>query len=704
MARYSHTEAILGKELFQKVKDTKILVVGAGGIGCELLKNLVLVGFANIEIIDLDTIDLSNLNRQFLFRKPDISKPKALVAAATARHFNPSSGIEIHARHGNVKDSVNDLEWIKGFGLVMSALDNMDARRHVNRLCQAGNVPLIESGTAGYRGQVTPFIHNETECFDCTEKVPPKSFPVCTIRSTPSEPIHCIVWGKTYLFGKLFGEDDEDMDTEELDKAKEGGENAEEIENLKKESAAFRQVRQNLGEEDGPRRVFEKVFNEDINRLLAMEDMWKKEGRVKPVPLEYDPIMDGSFVVPPLRAAPAPAAGSSAPKEATAVSANGEKTNGNAEKPAAPKAVNKALLKDQRELSVKDNLELFIDSCKRLSARAIAYPDVLLSFDKDDDDTLDFVLATANLRATAYGIANKTRFEVKEMAGNIIPAIATTNAMVAGLIVMQSLHQLTKLLSATAASSAPTIPFSSYYLRGTPAKPLAGYPQAPPADKCAVCRDVYVQWKVDTSRCTLGQFVEGAVKGWLGGAEFAKPAVKDGEANGDAEAEGEEVEWTVFEGGRLLADPDFEDNFEKTLGELGIGRGKIVTVMDEDGRYRPVHFCVCEPEANSTAPYTLPANPPAVPLAYRPPPPPVERAVSVLSDDIEVTPPSKPKAAAVVEVMDVDAADVTPSSKKRTATEAGEEVEEGKEGGAKKRKVVVVQDEEDDFFEITGSK
>jgi ubiquitin-like 1-activating enzyme E1 B len=54
-------------------------------------------------------------------------------------------------------------------------------------------------------------------------------------------------------------------------------------------------------------------------------------------------------------------------------------------------------------------------SCKKLSARAIANPDLFIAFDKDDDDTLDFVLATANLRATAYGIACKTRFEVKGM-------------------------------------------------------------------------------------------------------------------------------------------------------------------------------------------------------------------------------------------------------------------------------------------------
>lgn len=55
------------------------------------------------------------------------------------------------------------------------------------------------------------------------------------------------------------------------------------------------------------------------------------------------------------------------------------------------------------------------------------------------------------------------------------------------------------------------------------------------------------------------------------------------------------MEWTVFEGGRLLADPDFDDNLGRTLDDLGVGRGKILTVRDEDTKYRPVHFCVCQP-------------------------------------------------------------------------------------------------------------
>lgn len=184
-------------DIILKCLQSRVLMVGAGGIGCELLKNLVLLGFGEIHVVDLDTIDLSNLNRQFLFRHEHIQKPKALVAKETAQKFNPQVKIEAH--HANIKESHFTVEWFGGFDIVFNALDNMDARRHVNEMCLAADVPLIESGTTGFNGQVQVIKKGVTACYDCSPKDAPKSFPVCTIRSTPSQPIHCIVWAKSYL-------------------------------------------------------------------------------------------------------------------------------------------------------------------------------------------------------------------------------------------------------------------------------------------------------------------------------------------------------------------------------------------------------------------------------------------------------------------------------------------------------------------------
>lgn len=77
MQKQSKLEIIYGKELAQKVLAAKVLVVGAGGIGCELVKVLSMTGFTQLAVIDLDTIDISNLNRQFLFRRHHVDMPKS---------------------------------------------------------------------------------------------------------------------------------------------------------------------------------------------------------------------------------------------------------------------------------------------------------------------------------------------------------------------------------------------------------------------------------------------------------------------------------------------------------------------------------------------------------------------------------------------------------------------------------------------------
>ncbi|KIM86615.1 hypothetical protein PILCRDRAFT_4528 [Piloderma croceum F 1598] len=646
--RTVHAEAILGRELCARLPQTKVLLVGAGGIGCELLKNVVLTGFGNITLLDLDTIDLSNLNRQFLFKKKDVKQSKALIAAQTAAPFNPN--VHIHPIHGNIKEPEFDIEWFAGFDIVLNALDNLDARRHVNKMCMASNVPLVESGTAGYLGQVQPLLKDRTECFDCIPKPTPKTFPVCTIRSTPSQPIHCIVWAKSYLLGQLFGEDEDASG--ELDDAEKQGENAQEIATLRKEAQAFKAVRAALRSPtttgDAARMAFQKVFNSDIRNLLSMADMWRS--RAPPLPLDFDSINNGTFIL----REELPSQTNAVPNGPSKAKANGTKNNIASGSRGVEKLLNGANgangstltaagLKDQRSLTLGDNLALFVSSTDRLAARLQAGEDTI-SFDKDDDDTLDFVTAAANLRSFAYTIERKTRWEVKEMAGNIIPAIATTNAIISGLIVLQALQLLRKSYDS----------LKNVHLQFKPSVPLSTISMCPPNPNCGICRDVYTKVLCDPARVTLGEIVDGI----LG----------DGEGKDDGTGK---REVSVYEDKRILSDPDWDDNFERTLESLNVTRGKFLTIVDEDGEWGTiaVGLGVLPPNHPVEAPpFVLPSPLPLPPRKARPSTPPSATLKRSAPDDeiLEIGPSTKR-----AKTNDTASIDITSPSKKRRLDEDG---------------------------------
>ncbi|XP_023084809.1 SUMO-activating enzyme subunit 2 isoform X2 [Piliocolobus tephrosceles] len=278
----------LPQELAEAVAGGRVLVVGAGGIGCELLKNLVLTGFSHIDLIDLDTIDVSNLNRQFLFQKKHVGRSKAQVAKESVLQFYPKANIV--AYHDSIMNPDYNVEFFRQFILVMNALDNRAARNHVNRMCLAADVPLIESGTAGYLGQVTTIKKGVTECYECHPKPTQRTFPGCTIRNTPSEPIHCIVWAK-YLFNQLFGEEDADQevspDRADPEAAWEPTE-AEARARASNEDGDIKRIStKEWAKSTGydPVKLFTKLFKDDIRYLLTMDKLWRK--RKPPVPLDW---------------------------------------------------------------------------------------------------------------------------------------------------------------------------------------------------------------------------------------------------------------------------------------------------------------------------------------------------------------------------------------------------------------------------------
>lgn len=517
MPRETSLVTIIGEDSYKKLRSSRCLLVGAGGIGSELLKDIILMEFGEIHIVDLDTIDLSNLNRQFLFRQKDIKQPKSTTAVKAVQHFNNSKLVPYQ---GNVMDiSTFPLHWFEQFDIIFNALDNLAARRYVNKISQFLSLPLIESGTAGFDGYMQPIIPGKTECFECTKKETPKTFPVCTIRSTPSQPIHCIVWAKNFLFNQLFAsetsvnEDDNNQDW--------GTDDAEEIKRIKQETNELYELQKIIISRDASRipEILNKLFIQDINKLLAIENLWKT--RTKPVPLSDSQI--------------------NTPTKTAQSASNSVGT-------------------------IQEQISNFINITQKLMDR---YPKEQnhIEFDKDDADTLEFVATAANIRSHIFNIPMKSVFDIKQIAGNIIPAIATTNAIVAGASSLISLRVLNLL------KYAPTTKYTDLNMAFTAKasnlsqnRYLSNPKLAPPNKNCPVCSKVcrgVIKLSSDClNKMKLSDFVV------LIREKYSYP---------------QDISLLDASNQRLLFDYDFEDLNDRTLSEINLGNGSIILFSDEEG-------------------------------------------------------------------------------------------------------------------------
>lgn len=310
-----------------------------------------------------------------------------------------------------------------------------------------------------------------------------------------------MVWAKDYLLANLFGEQ------QSADEVDESIDSSDHLASLKKENEAFVHLRGLATARDenlGPA-VFQKVFHDDIKAIRAISSLW--ESRTAPTSVSLDSL-------------------------------------------SVPQAAILSELDEQQVWSVEQWVALLFDSLRRLSLRS----DEIISFDKDDQDTLDFVAAVANLRAHVYSIPMSSRFSLKALAGNIIPAIATTNAIAAGMIVIQAKNYL---LGKTDKLADMFITFDAsrknYFVRCSP---------APPNPECKTCFVHRAVLRCHPDHFTLGDLIEGAI------AKFITSL-------GDSEVTTECL--SVLEGSRLVYDEeDMPQAISKTLSELQAGDSKFI--------------------------------------------------------------------------------------------------------------------------------
>ncbi|XP_063383656.1 ubiquitin-like modifier-activating enzyme 1 [Cydia fagiglandana] len=458
-SRYDGQVAVFGRDFQKKLGSLKYFVVGAGAIGCELLKNFAMIGVGadggRVTVTDMDLIEKSNLNRQFLFRPYDVQKPKSSTAARVIKRMNPS--MNVLAQENRVcpeTESVYDDHFFEELDGVANALDNVDARIYMDRRCVYYRKPLLESGTLGTKGNtqvVVPFL---TESYSSSQDPPEKSIPICTLKNFPNAIEHTLQWARDEFEG-LFRQAAEhaaqylaDPHWEERTLKLPGSQPLEAIESVK--NAINDRPLTFADCVTWARLHWEAQYVNQIKQLLynfppdqqttSGAPFWSGPKRC-PAPLAFDPHddlhLDYVVAAANLRAT-VYGLPHNTDREAIAQMA--------AQVPVpefSPKSGIKIAVTDAQ--LQQNNDEPDVDRAKSL-VKELPHPSTLgglkitpLDFEKDDDSNfhMDFIVAASNLRAANYKIPPADRHRSKLIAGKIIPAIATTTSVVAGLVCLE---------------------------------------------------------------------------------------------------------------------------------------------------------------------------------------------------------------------------------------------------------------------------
>ncbi|KAM3134633.1 hypothetical protein pb186bvf_013275 [Paramecium bursaria] len=428
-------------------------MVGAGALGCEYIKMFSLIGLGSgpeglVSVTDDDNIEISNLNRQFLFRKHNVGHNKAAVATSVGAGLNTVVKFKSYTlRVGKENEPVFHDQFWEGLNLVINAVDNVHARRYIDYQCCYYQKPLFESGTLGTKCNSQLILPNQTQSYSESQDPPEETIPLCTLKNFPYQIEHTIQWARDYFQGVFADGSIECIKYLENQRNISERQMQNQETNQECQDQDYKQSRTPTYEKcvELSRNIFEDVFHNQIIQLLYCFPLEHRteEGQIfwsnpkrPPTALKFD-INDETHLELVQSGANIYAHMYKLPYEHDKAKVREIIKNVKVEEFQLRNVTIKANEKDTKEEKAEDDEQIIEQLSKDLSELQITQRQLNeIVFEKDDPTNwhIEFLAAVANLRARNYKIKEVPPFTVKLIAGKIIPALATTTAMIVGAV------------------------------------------------------------------------------------------------------------------------------------------------------------------------------------------------------------------------------------------------------------------------------